>query len=81
MAKLADATDLQLTQERRLVFVATAIMAGWWCEPRCWHLTLGNEAHDVRPVFAFLGVQAQFDAHECEEYARLKWTSVESEPE
>lgn len=61
---------MQWKYERRLVLAATPEWMGWFCERCCWHITL-----DAKPTQAqqTVDARAQFDAHDCEEYARQNW--------
>jgi len=63
---------LQWTHERRLVLVASPTWLGWFCERCCWHITLDAEPTQGQQT---LQAQSQFDAHDCEQYARKNWAS------
>jgi hypothetical protein len=66
-------TVMQLNPERRLVFATAPTWVGWFCERCFWHIALGAQPtlgpHTVE-------VQAQFDAHDCEECARQTWKNT-----
>jgi hypothetical protein len=63
---------MQWKHERRLVLVASSTWLGWFCERCCWHITLDAVPTQGRHT---LETQAQFEAHDCEEYARQNWES------
>lgn len=70
-------TALQWKHERRLVLVASPTWMGWFCERCYWHITLDTVPAEGQHS---LEIQAQFDAHDCEEFARQNWTSEVESP-
>ena len=61
---------VQWQYERRLVFVASSKWLGWFCERCCWHIKLGSVPTELDDS---VKAQEEFDAHDCETYAREHW--------
>jgi ActR/RegA family two-component response regulator len=64
-------------RERRLVFDSSAQWSGWFCERCCWHRR-APEKDTERIAFA-ASVDAEFNAHNCEEFARSNWQLLDAE--
>lgn len=58
---------------RRLSFSDDATWAGWSCDRCCWHLPR-------KPGIADHKIQAEFDRHSCEAFARETWQSETAAP-
>jgi hypothetical protein len=57
----------QFQYERRLTFEETGKWKGWSCERCCWNVPQAEAPTDQAKI------QADFDAHSCEAFARENW--------
>lgn len=57
--------------ERRLTHSEKGTFVGWYCDRCCWNRPEPGPAED-RAAYA-RGVQADFETHSCEAYAREEW--------
>ena len=65
-------------RERRLVFDSSAQWSGWFCERCCWNRRAPER--DAERVALAATVDAEFNAHNCEEFARSNWQLLNAEP-
>lgn len=65
-------------RQRRLVFAASETWTGWLCERCCWNRPQpGSSAARSRLAHT---IQAEFDAHDCEEFALEHWRRQDLTP-
>ena len=58
-------------EERRLVFDSSEKWAGWYCASCCWNRPEPKSESERRALAA--RIDAEFDAHSCETFAREQW--------
>jgi ActR/RegA family two-component response regulator len=59
------------THERRLVFDRSEKWAGWLCLRCCWNRPVPKDSAEYATLTE--SIQAEFDAHDCEAFARQNW--------
>jgi hypothetical protein len=62
---------MEWQHERRLVFAVSERWSGWFCERCCWSRAQPVSSEEIKLLAAT--VQAEFDAHSCEEFAAKNW--------
>lgn len=63
-------------KERQLLFDSSGEWAVWSCARCCWHVSAPPSERER--VLIAKAVSADFDAHDCESYARENWLRVVS---